>query len=46
MFEEDEIYFRQVKLKNIIFVVKQYIEKDIRVRDYCYIIGKYRGLVY
>ena len=29
--------------KNTTFVAKQYTQKDIRVRDHCYITGKYRG---
>ena len=30
------------KLINVIFVIKKYSEKDIRVRDHCHITGKYR----
>ena len=28
---------------NVIFAIKKYTEKDIRVRDHCHITGKYRG---
>ena len=28
---------------NVIFVIKNILKKDIRVRDHCHITGKYRG---
>ena len=31
------------KPMNVIFAIKKYTEKDIRVRDHCHITGKYRG---
>ena len=31
------------KPKNVIFVIKNITDEDIRVRDHCHITGKYRG---
>lgn len=44
MIKEDEEKF--LKVNECYICNKKYIDKDIKVRDYCYIIGKYRGLVY
>ena len=30
-------------LINVIFIIKKYFEKDVRVKDHCHITGKYRG---